>query len=51
METIVNDGQIKYDSEMGKMIEKYSQDSRFSRYLEIGTWNGWAVYEVELSGI
>lgn len=40
METIVNDGQIKYDSEMGKMIEKYSQDSRFSRYLEIGTWNG-----------
>jgi hypothetical protein len=40
MGTIVNDGQIKYNSEMGEMIEKYSQDSRFSRYLEIGTWNG-----------
>ena len=35
-----NDGQIKYDSAMGKIIGQYSQDTRFSRYLEIGTWNG-----------
>ena len=40
METVQNDGQIKYDSDMGRMIDKYSQDTRFSRYLEIGTWNG-----------
>lgn len=35
-----NDGQIKYDGDMGKIIAQYSQDTRFSKYLEIGTWNG-----------
>jgi len=35
-----NDGQIKYDGDMGKVIVQYSQDTRFSKYLEIGTWNG-----------
>jgi hypothetical protein len=35
-----NDGQIKYNSNMGKIIAHYSQDTRFSRYLELGTWNG-----------
>jgi hypothetical protein len=37
---IVNDGQIKYDDSMGQVIAKYSQDTRFTNYLEIGTWNG-----------
>jgi len=37
---LVNDGQIKYDDPMGKIIAQYSQDTRFSKYLEIGTWNG-----------
>jgi hypothetical protein len=35
-----NDGQIKYNDPMGKVISDYAKDSRFTRYLEIGTWNG-----------
>jgi hypothetical protein len=35
-----NDGQIKYDSGMGRVIAQYAQDTRFTNYLEIGTWNG-----------
>lgn len=37
---VENTGQIKVDSEFGTWISKYSADSRFTRYLEIGTWNG-----------
>jgi hypothetical protein len=40
MEHIQNDGQIKYDDTMGKLIAQYAQDTRFTNYLEIGTWNG-----------
>ena len=40
MEHIQNDGQIKYDDTMGKVISQYAQDTRFTNYLEIGTWNG-----------
>jgi len=40
MEQISNDGQIKYDSGMGRVIAQYAQDTRFTNYLEIGTWNG-----------
>lgn len=40
MERVDNDGQIKYDSDMGKVIAEYAQDTRFTNYLEIGTWNG-----------
>lgn len=40
MEQIVNDGQIKYNSSMGKVIADYAKDIRFKNYLEIGTWNG-----------
>jgi hypothetical protein len=37
---VENTGQIKIDSSLGRWIAKYAADSRFSRYLEIGTWNG-----------
>ena len=40
MERIKNDGQIKFDSPMGKIIAEYANDTRFTRFLEIGTWNG-----------
>ena len=40
MERIKNDGQIKFDSPMGKIIADYANDTRFTRFLEIGTWNG-----------
>ena len=40
MDKIENDGQIKFDSPMGKIIADYANDTRFSRFLEIGTWNG-----------
>ena len=40
MERVDNDGQIKYDSGMGRVIAQYAQDTRFTNYLEIGTWNG-----------
>ena len=35
-----NDGQIKYNDPMGKVISDYAKDTRFTTYLEIGTWNG-----------
>ena len=37
---ILNDGQIQYDDPMGQVIATYAKDIRFSKYLEIGTWNG-----------
>jgi hypothetical protein len=37
---VQNTGQVKVDSAFGQWIAKYASDSRFSRYLEIGTWNG-----------
>ena len=40
MERIKNDGQIKFDSPMGKVIAQYAKDTRFTNFLEIGTWNG-----------
>jgi len=40
MNSVENDGQIQYDSLMGKVIASYAQDIRFKDYLEIGTWNG-----------
>lgn len=35
-----NIGQIKLDQKLGMWIEKYAKDTTFSRYLEIGSWNG-----------
>lgn len=35
-----NTGQIKLSQPFGEWIAKYAGDTRFSRYLEIGTWNG-----------
>ena len=37
---IENTGQIKVNSTFGQWITKYAADPKFSRYLEIGTWNG-----------
>lgn len=37
---VANTGQIKVDSPFGQWITKYAADPKFSRYLEIGTWNG-----------
>ena len=37
---VANTGQIKVDSPFGQWIAKYAADPKFSRYLEIGTWNG-----------
>lgn len=36
----MNTGQIKLGQGIGKWIKKYAEDLRFSRYFEIGTWNG-----------
>lgn len=36
----VNDGQIQLTQPFGQWISKYAADTRFSRYLEVGTWNG-----------
>lgn len=35
-----NTGQIQLSQPFGQWISKYASDSRFQRYLEIGTWNG-----------
>jgi hypothetical protein len=40
MEQIENDGQIKYNHSMGQVISQYAKDTRFTNFLEIGTWNG-----------
>lgn len=37
---VENTGQVKVNSPFGQCISKYSADERFTRYLEIGTWNG-----------
>ena len=37
---IENTGQIQLNQPFGQWIAKYAADTRFSRYLEIGTWNG-----------
>jgi hypothetical protein len=37
---VENTGQVKLTQELGKWISRYSADERFTRYLEIGTWNG-----------
>lgn len=37
---VENTGQVKLTQELGMWISKYSADPRFTRYLEIGTWNG-----------
>jgi hypothetical protein len=36
----INTGQIRLHQGLGLCIQKYAADSRFTRYLEIGTWNG-----------
>jgi len=36
----MNTGQIKLNTSIGLWAQKYAEDIRFSRYLEIGTWNG-----------
>ena len=35
-----NSGQIKAGSRMGILISEYASNSKYKRYLEIGTWNG-----------
>lgn len=37
---VENTGQIKLTEHFGQWVSKYAADTRFSRYLEIGTWNG-----------
>lgn len=37
---IENTGQVRLTQELGQWISRYAADERFSRYLEIGTWNG-----------
>jgi hypothetical protein len=37
---VENTGQIRLGQPFGEYIAKYAADSRFSRYVEIGTWNG-----------
>ena len=37
---VENTGQIQLSQEFGKWISRYASDERFSRYVEIGTWNG-----------
>ena len=37
---VENTGQIRVNSPFGEWITKYAADPKFSRYLEIGTWNG-----------
>jgi len=37
---VENTGQIKVWSPFGQQISKYAADTRFTRYVEIGTWNG-----------
>lgn len=37
---IENTGQIQVSQPFGQWISTYAADTRFSRYLEIGTWNG-----------
>lgn len=37
---VANTGQIQLSQEMGQWISRYAADRRFTRYLEIGTWNG-----------
>jgi hypothetical protein len=36
----MNTGQVKLNQSLGSWVQKYAEDTRFSRYLEIGTWNG-----------
>lgn len=38
--TIRNTGQIQLSQGFGRWISEYAADTRFQRYLEIGTWNG-----------
>jgi hypothetical protein len=37
---VENTGQIQLTQPFGQWISKYAADERFSRYLEVGTWNG-----------
>jgi hypothetical protein len=37
---IENTGQVKLEQDFGQWISKYAADERFSKYVEIGTWNG-----------
>lgn len=37
---VENTGQIQLTGAFGQWIAKYAADSRFHRYVEIGTWNG-----------
>lgn len=37
---LVNTGQIQLTQPFGQWISKYAADQRFTRYTEIGTWNG-----------
>lgn len=40
MKVIENTGQIQLVQPFGRWIAEYAADTRFQRYLEIGTWNG-----------
>ena len=35
-----NTGQVKLTQGLGKYIKQYGENTRFQRYLEVGTWNG-----------
>ena len=37
---VPNTGQVQVNSSFGRWITKYAADPKFSRFLEIGTWNG-----------
>ncbi len=36
----INSGQVKLQQKLGKFAKSYAEDNRFTRYMEIGTWNG-----------
>jgi hypothetical protein len=40
MAVVENTGQIQLSSTFGQWIASYARDPRFTRYLEVGTWNG-----------
>lgn len=37
---IENSGQVRLTSDLGKWISQYARDERFTKFVEIGTWNG-----------
>lgn len=39
--TQIKTGQINLNTEIGKWISRYAEDTNYNTYLELGTWNGY----------